>query len=401
MNKITLLNHHSLCPLPWNGIFVNPDGKIKNCAISGQALGDINQESIQDVINNDINQSIRQDMLNNVRHKRCNACYSVEDNASSSGVNASNRSWYKKIALNHTDMTVFDSTKNFNLTVLDLRWHNTCNCACVYCDPNFSSKWESLVNTDQVAVNPNSIEQSKKYIFDQLASVKHVYLAGGEPLLMKDNVELLKQLYVVNPNVEIRINSNISVITGPVFKQLEKFKNVRWTISVDSNHDIFEYMRWPGKWHQFVSNALAIKELVGDQINFNMVWCILNSSNILDTIDELLALGFHENMFVVQCLRDPTPLSVLHLPQQHIENLKIKIGTKKESSNPNWWLYKSLDSMYNFLSNEPPAFKENFLLKNGREGLSGTIDYLRAVDQLQNNSSQTVFKELYQIYDSN
>jgi radical SAM protein with 4Fe4S-binding SPASM domain len=401
LDNDTFLKHDSLCPLPWNGIFVNPDGKIQNCAISTQALGNINQQPLHDIINNTINHSIRDDMLNNVKHKRCNACYSVEENSSAKSDNESNRSWYKKIAINHSNMSIFDNSDNFEPVVLDLRWQNTCNFACVYCGPDLSSKWEALANNKQHNISENVIAQSKKYIFDNLSSVKHVYLADGEPLLMKDNVELLNQLYQINPTVELRINSNISVLDGPVFKQLSKFKNVKWTISVDSSHDIFEYMRWPGKWSQFVSNALIIKDLVGDQINFNMVWCILNSSNILTTIDNLINLGFHENMFIVQCLRAPTPLSVLHLPEQHIENLKVKINHRKTRSNPEWWLYKSLDSMYNFLNNKPPAFHKNHVLKSGREGLAGTIDFLTTTDQLRNTSSRAVFKELYKIYDSN
>lgn len=401
MNKNTFLKHNSLCPLPWNGIYVNPDGQIKNCAISRQTLGNINKDSIEDAINNDINRTIRNDMLNNVRHSRCNDCYSVEDNSSSKYNNESNRSWYKKIAIKHTNMDIFDNDKNFSPTVLDLRWQNTCNYACVYCGPDLSSKWESLTNNNQSTVNENSINQSKKYIFEQVSSVKHVYLAGGEPLLMKDNAELLSQLYQVNPNVEIRINSNISVLDGPVFKQLTKFKDVRWTISVDSSHSIFEYMRWPGKWDQFVKNALVIKNTVGDNINFNMVWCILNSTNILDTVDELIDLGFHENMFIIQCLSNPTPLSVLNLPHDYQNSVKTKISQKMLQANTNCWLYKSLDSMYNFLTNCTPLFKNNFLTNTGDQGLDSTIKFLKRADQLRNTSSQSVFPELYKIYDSN
>lgn len=95
MNKDTFFNHNSLCPLPWNGIFVNPDGKIKNCAISRQSLGDINQQPLQDIVDNHINREIRSDMLNNIKHKRCNACYQVEENASLKNNNESNRTWYK------------------------------------------------------------------------------------------------------------------------------------------------------------------------------------------------------------------------------------------------------------------------------------------------------------------
>ncbi len=399
MNKNTFFNHNSLCPLPWNGIFVNPDGKIKNCAISRQSLGDINQQPLQDIVDNHINREIRSDMLNNIKHKRCNACYLVEENASLKNNNESNRTWYKKIAVKHANMSIFDSVKNFEPVVLDLRWQNTCNYACVYCGPDLSSKWESLINEDQIDINLPSLVQSKKYIFDNLATVKHVYLAGGEPLLMKDNAVLLNQLYQINPDAEVRINSNISVLNGPVFEQLQNFKKVKWTISVDSNHNIFEYMRWPGKWDQFINNALTIKELVGDQINFNMVWCVLNGSNILDTIDELLDQGFHENMFIVQCLTDPAPLSILNLPKQHLEDLKVKINYRKNQANPEWWLYKSLDSMYNFLNNESSLLTNGDLLKSEKENLSSTVDFLTTIDQQRNTSSRNVFKELYKIYD--
>jgi radical SAM protein with 4Fe4S-binding SPASM domain len=397
MNKDTFLKHNSLCPLPWTGIYVNPDGQIKNCAISNQSLGNINKDTIQDVINNDINRNVRNDMLNNVRHERCNSCYSVEDRAALKHNNESNRSWYKKIAIKHVNMSIFDSAENFNPTILDLRWQNTCNYACVYCGPDLSSTWESLSSSNRSVISENSIIQSKKYIFDRLASVRHVYLAGGEPLLIKDNVELLYELHQVNPNVEIRINSNISVVNGPVFKQLAKFKNVKWTISVDSSDTVFEYMRWPGKWNQFVKNALVIRDLAGDQINFNMVWCILNSSEILSTVDHLIDLGFHENMFIVQCLTDPTPLSVLNLPQDYLDVLKIKINQRMLQANPNWWLYKSLNSMYNFLNNSVIPFKKNF----NDCSLSSTLEFLKKVDQIRNTSSQSVFPELYKIYDSN
>lgn len=401
MNQDKFLNHNSICPLPWNGIYVNPDGQIKNCAISRQTLGNINQESIANIVNNKVNQSIRKDMLDHVQHPRCNACYSVEDNALSKTTNESNRSWYKKIAVKQSNLDIFDNTENFKPVVLDLRWKNTCNYACVYCGPDLSSTWESLVNGKKVAIEETVLDQSKQYIFDRLASVDHVYLAGGEPLLMKDNVALLDQLLVKNPNVEIRVNSNISNVNNPVFERLKKFKNVRWTISVESRHEIFEYMRWPGNWDMFVKNALTIKELVGDQINFNMVWCALNSTEILDTFDTLIDLGFHENMFVVQCLQSPASLSVLQLPPDVIKNLKIEIMNRIDKANSEWWLYKSLNSMYNFLHNPSPIFRKNEFLKTKSVGIDGIVEYLTSVDHLRKSDSRKVFKDLYKIYDSN
>jgi radical SAM protein with 4Fe4S-binding SPASM domain len=401
LTKNEFLNHNSVCPLPWNGIYLEPDGRIKNCAISRQTLGNINQEPIEHIINNEINQSIRKDMLDNKRHHRCNACYQVEDNALSKNNNESNRSWYKKVAVRNTKLDIFNTTDKFEPIVLDLRWRNTCNYACVYCGSDLSSTWESLIKSKPVEIDENLLDKSKKYIFDRLESVKHVYLAGGEPLLMKDNVELLDRLITVNPDVEIRVNSNISNLNGPVFARLKKFKNVKWTISVDSSHEVFEYMRWPGNWNTFVKNLLIIKELAGDQINFNMVWCALNSTEILNTVDTLIDLGFHENMFIVQCLQSPTSLSVLNLPDDIIQDLKIKIMHRIHSANSKWWLYKSLNSMYNFLHNPEPVFKKNEVLPDGSTGINGVIEYLTAVDQLRKTNSRLIFKDLYKFYDSN
>ena len=389
-----------MCSLPWTGVFVNPDGQIKNCSISGENIGNINQDSLEQILNNDANQAIRNDMINGIKHARCNACYSVEEN-SKSKVNESNRTWYKKIAIKNSNMEIFDSSKSFELSVLDLRWRNTCNFACVYCGPDLSSKWASMLSDDRWVINEENLETSKQYIFDQLKTVKHVYLAGGEPLLMKDNYELLQRLYDVNPDVDIRINSNISNLNNPVFSQLQKFKNVKWTISVESTGKTFEYMRWPGIWDEFVKNSQTIQQCVGNQINFNMVWCILNSFELFNTFDFLIQQGFHENMFIVQCLTDPTPLSILHLPPDHIENLKIEIVKRMKHANPEWWLYKSLNSMYNFLNNPAPEFRKNLQMSSCSPGIKGTIEFLKYVDNLRGgNESQSLFETLYQIHDS-
>lgn len=400
MKPTTLLNHSTLCPLPWNGIFVDPRGEVKNCAISQTVLGNINDNALGEVVNNDVNKTIRQDMLDQNRHSRCNACYKVEDNSPFKNDNESNRSWYKKIAIKTTDLSLFDHTENFSPTVVDLRWRNTCNYACVYCGSDLSSTWESMVKFE-VPVNEDKLERSKQYIFDNLQSIKHVYLAGGEPLLMKSNQDLLERLYVIDPTVEIRINSNVSNLNTPVFDLLKKFKNVRWTISVDSTDKIFEYIRWPGDWQLFLQNIQEIKRIWGDQINFNMVWCILNHDNIFETFDCLLDQGFHENMFVVQCLTEPRPLNLLHLPPDEIERLKAETQRRMQQANPSWWLYKSLGSMYNFLQKQAPNDNKNWLLENTSVGITGTFEFLAEVDRLRGISSRTeIFKNLYQTYDS-
>ena len=132
--------HNALCALPWIGVYVDPGGTIKNCAISGTNLDNIHNTPIDKILASPTNVAIKTDMLNHVRHERCNACYNVE-NRSNHNVqthSGSNRSWYKKYGIKNLD--VYDSPNNFNLKIVDLRWRNTCNLACVYCGPNLAGR---------------------------------------------------------------------------------------------------------------------------------------------------------------------------------------------------------------------------------------------------------------------
>lgn len=397
MNKRDFVMHEALCALPWTGIYVNPDGLIKNCSISGTGLGNIHDTNLGEILNGPVNQAIRQDMLDGQRHPRCTACYQVEDNAGNRNQNESNRAWYKKLAIRHQqDLEIFDHIDRFSPTVLDLRWRNTCNRACIYCGPDLSSLWQDMMGM-QYRIDESVLAKSRQWIFDHLDTVKHVYLAGGEPLIIKENQTLLEHLLQVNPKVEIRINSNIGNINTPVFRLLERFPNVMWTISVDSMARSFEYMRWPGRWNEFLTNLKTIQSLVGDQINFNMVWCILNDQDILTTVDFLINQGFHENMFIIQCLTFPRTLSVINLPETARQDLMNSIAQRRERADPNYWLYKSLCSMYNFLDapkiGGPTMFFDRIQLE---PGLQGTIKFLQAIDAMRGTDSREIFTRLYQ-----
>jgi len=80
---------------------------------------------------------------------------------------------------------LYDQPTQFDLHTVDVRWTNLCNFACVYCGPEFSSKWESDLEFPIVRPGVDRKEKFKNYIFEHAAQLKHVYLAGGEPLLMK------------------------------------------------------------------------------------------------------------------------------------------------------------------------------------------------------------------------
>jgi MoaA/NifB/PqqE/SkfB family radical SAM enzyme len=383
MNPKDYFLHNALCPLPWIGVFVNPDGAIRNCAISNQILGNIRDTPIEQILMGSTNVAIKTDMLDHVRHARCNACYRVEDLSNSERQSGSNRSWYKKYGLQN--LNLYNSPNNFKLKILDLRWRNTCNLACVYCGPDLSSRWANELNDTNYNIDETVIAKNKKYIFDQLDTIDHVYLAGGEPLLINENLELLNLLAERKPDVEIRINTNLSVVDNKIFKKLLTFKNVKWTVSVDATGDEYNYIRYPGDWNRFYSNLLDLKNKNFD-INFNMVWCVLNAESIFKCVEDLQSVGFHENTFIIQCLDNPTSLEVRNLPLEQLENIKSTIKNKLTTTNPEYWLHKSLEIMYNYINNPLPS-----------GSLEQTFSFLKTLDDRRNIDSRTVFPSLYKL----
>lgn len=381
MDGKNYLTNKAFCPLPWTGFIYEPDGKIKNCIVSSESIGDLKTESIQDILLGKKNNEIKNCMLEKTKHTNCSACYKLEDNKKSFEI-ISSRVYYLK-ELKQVDSTLYNNNNGFLLSHIDARWSNTCNFACVYCSPEYSSKWEHELKKE---ITKPTIEQKndlKNFVFENIENLKNVYLAGGEPLLMKENEEFLKLLLQKNPNVTIRINTNLSKTQTNVFNLLTQFKNVHWTVSVESVENEFEYIRYGGKWADFIDNLNVISKL-NHKISFNMLWLLLNFKSIFTTIDFFKNLGFHNNSFVIGPILTPLYLSVKNLPQSIKQDLSNTLN-EKISQKPGYLLEDGYKNLLNHI-NEPVESKiPNFLKK------------INELDQRRGTNFNSTFPELYSI----
>jgi radical SAM protein with 4Fe4S-binding SPASM domain len=381
------LTKKNFCVLPWTGVFIQPDGVVRSCAVTPESIGNINDNSLENILHGEKNQIIKQDMSGEVFHNRCHHCYHLEKNQQGFNFDqVSNRVWYLK-SLRKTDLSVFDKVDNFQLKQLDLRWKNTCNFACVYCGPDLSSTWADELKQPQY-LSDKALQTSLEFIYKNLATVDHIYLAGGEPLLIKENITLLENIKKIKPDIEIRINTNLSIINNKIYNLLKTFKNVHWTVSVDSTHEQFEYTRYGGKWTTFLSNLEVLRQDF-EKINFNMTWFVLNSKSILDCIDYLLNLGFHENTIIVNPLDNPVFWNVNNLPDTVLEGVRNVLKEKISQADPQYCLYNSLGLMLNCCS-EP--FDKH---------LEKTFAELEKLDQRRGVDSSKIFTELYKLKEGN
>jgi radical SAM protein with 4Fe4S-binding SPASM domain len=377
------LNKKAFCTLPWLGMYVQPDGDVRNCAITKTTLGNINHQPLEEILLGPVNTQIKTDMTNDVFHRRCEQCHNLEKNQKFSLNGISNRVWYLKTLYDSKDLDFFDRVQNYRPKMLDLRWKNTCNFACVYCGPDLSSAWASELKKPQ-KISDDALSQSLEYIHKHLDSVEHVYLAGGEPLLIKENIDLLNRLYDLKPNIELRINTNLSVINNEIYRLIQKFQNVHWTVSVDNVGEQFEYVRYGGSWKTFTQNLQQLRQDF-EKINFNSVWFVLNGIQIFDCIDYLLDQGFHENTIIVNPLDSPDHWHVCNLPEYHLDKIRQKIKSKLLMADTKYSLYTSLTLMLNYM--ETP-FKKN---------INSAIAELAILDQRRNLDSKAVFADLYKL----
>ena len=344
MDAKKLLTNKSICTLPWTGFELEPDGVVKNCIISTDTIGDINDTHIRDIVAGKKNIDIKKAMLADGKPRNCEGCYLQERNTKSL-TSISSRLYYLKEIGSKTDLTLYDKTQNFDLKHVDLRWTNSCNQACVYCGPEYSSKWATELN-QKVKSKKESRQEVKDFVFENISGLENVYLAGGEPMLMKENVEFLKLLKEKNPDCNIRVNTNLSTTETGVFELLCSFKNVQWTVSVESMEDEYNYIRHHGDWQDLVKNLEVINKL-HHKINFNMLHFILNYKSLHECVDFLKGKGFHDNSFVAGPLYGPPFLNMLNLPDAMLDQV-VKIIIDKLDQSPQGYLKNSYENLLKY-----------------------------------------------------
>jgi sulfatase maturation enzyme AslB (radical SAM superfamily) len=359
----------------------NFDGTVKNCIRSADRMGNIKDTPIEDILLGSKNIAKQTNIINNKPATGCHTCYDLEH-----GKNGFEIISDRIIYIREFKNTPLDTYRpnNFDLQTVDVRWSNLCNLACVYCGPEFSSKWASELNVRIETPVDAQFDSFKKYIFKHAQQLKHVYLAGGEPLLMKENLALLDEL---DPEVNLRINTNLSRVDTGVFDAVCRFKNVHWIVSVETMEQEFEYIRFGGKWSDFLDNLNTIKKL-NHKISFNMLWFLLNYNTIFECVDYLKDLGFHNNSFVIGALLSPDYLNIRHLPENVLKLLKSKLQLLINQQ-PGYLLEDSYKNMLHYI-------EQSF-----EPALLGSFEKLTVMDQRRGVNSSAIFTELYKLKEGN
>jgi len=213
-------------------------------------------------------------MLSGEKPSECNYCWNLEDQGITSDRELKSLSF--KNSLEAKDY--LNRSFIFKPKALELAFQNTCNLACSYCSPSFSTEWKNDINRYG---NYNGLTTDKKLHyqrgidnnipvdmdlfwnwFDESADeLESIRITGGEPLLHEDTFKTFEKIRQINPNIECVIHTNLCqkpTIIDRFINSVNKLSNVRINISNETAGDVAEFIRDGMIYNQWLDNVSRV-----------------------------------------------------------------------------------------------------------------------------------------------
>ncbi len=336
-----LTRNPSFCSMAWDHQFLDPTGRVKPCCRFDESQRpseiNLNNDSLSNLFFGDWMSGIREKMKKGEKVPGCRRCYEEENNGK------------KSLRQRYNENTTLPIDKLVDLKKPNIRWlelaiSNACNLACRMCDSRYSLKWydEEKSHWGQTKspskLTAIDIENVKPFIKDLV----HIKFTGGEPLLTKEQWQIVDQLIEEADCKNVFLNYSTNCTIYPKKEWVEKwdqFKLVEFALSFDSaDPKESEYIRWPAKYDTTVEATRAFLEL-GKRPNYHVLLrttvSLLNVWHLPETI-----LWWYENADFSPVIINPTHLtypqilSVTVLPKKLKKRVEEKYQTYLQGDYP-------------------------------------------------------------------
>lgn len=248
------------CMIPWIHMHAFPDGRAYPCCLGDDRhpIGNFKKDSMNEVWNQVPYKTMRKNMLEEKSCKECSKCYEQEANGFVSMRNSTNKNFGQHISI--VDQTKDDGTfEDFKLRYYDIRFSNLCNFTCRTCGGWFSSSWyteeEELYgkrNYPKIMFAGRTETDMWEQLVPHIPYLEQVYFAGGEPMMMEEHYQILKELVKRGMfDVKLIYNTNFSRLNlkdDNVLDYWKLFNKVSIGASLDAMGPRAEYIRKGTKW---------------------------------------------------------------------------------------------------------------------------------------------------------
>lgn len=265
-----LFKNKNFCMIPWTSLYVHTSSRVAPCcAWDGEAIGDASKDSLETIWNGKLYQDLRDKMLNNQQSDGCKNCTRQEKLGKDSFRSSMNTRFAK-----HVHLAEAGITPEYNLKFIDSRFNNLCNLSCRSCVHGSSSSWHApavaigLIDKATPVFLKAGRDDKDLYnqIIQQIDNVERIYFAGGEPLIMQDNYDILDELDKrKRHDVQLVYNTNMtrSSLKGrSIFDAWKNFTNISIGASLDAEGERGAYLRTGTVWQdvvKFRKDMLALR----------------------------------------------------------------------------------------------------------------------------------------------
>ncbi len=376
----------TLCVTPWINLEVRAQGNLAPCCLyQADYYPSIINLSLLETMQSTALVDLRQQFLQGQKPKACVKCWKDEAAGHKSKRQQDNYVFRDK----RFDID-WNNLQDIELVSLDIKLKNTCNLSCRICSPLYSSQWYSEVvrHPDKY---PAKFTRIKNEWTDDTSSnlwqdiikigknIRYVTFTGGEPLLDKSHIHLLKYLIKigVSDKTYLHYNTNGTVYANNLIPLWNKFKTVELSFSIDNLFEKFEYERHGAAWQDVVDNINQYQLLNTEIYNVN-VYSTVSALNILDSYEVYSYFKTKHIPIYMGILDSPDELSVKVLD----DNTKNCITKKIKSID---------DEDYQTIIKPILTYMQ---LKSEDYGVESFVDYLSTTDNVRKQNFKELYKEL-------
>ena len=258
----------------------------------------------------------RRQMQCGERPAGCEYCWKIEDIGRDA---ISDRVYKSKIFSNEALDEAHRSDHNidWNLKTLEIAFDRTCQFACTYCNPAFSTTWANNIKQQgpytgltsdgrnhythaHDSAEPYKKDETNPYVeafykwweTDLHKTLDELRITGGEPMMSPNLWRLLdwieKQGNKMNPHMRIAINSNLGAKQSIIdrFKtKLKNFKNFHLYTSCEATFKQAEYIRDGLNYSEWFGNVL---NMMSDKVPSEIHNMATINALCLETLPEFL-----------------------------------------------------------------------------------------------------------------
>lgn len=387
----------SFCALPWLHIHTFPSGKVFPCCVANKKLpvGDLNNNTIDEIIHSPIMNDIRSKMLKGENVEHCmQSCMAHEHNNSK---NFSKRktinSFYENIIPDLVELTNIDgSFKNkddFKMKHLNIRFSNLCNFKCRSCYSELSSLILQEEDPTKKSIHIKDISPTiMDDVYRHLPDVDLIHFAGGETLLVDEHWEIMDRLIELgNTNVSIVCTTNLSKITYKnknIIDYVKQFKDFTLYVSIDAIKERAELYRNGTDWN-IIENNLRL--LVDSGIKFTIASTVgaTNIFHLSDMLDYLYTNKLmYQDRIIFSILTEPAHLNCRLLPNDYKKEVTDRLDKYIE-------LQPTFRNRLNIVKDFMNSEDQTYLIPQ-------FIAYHNKKDTQRNQDTVKVFSELSSVF---